>query len=225
MKTIAVVPAYNEERTIGTVLRELRPFVNAIIVVDDGSCDTTATIAEREGAIVYRHILNRGLGASLGTGIAAALLRDADIIVTFDADDQHRASDIPALIAPLHSGKVDVAIGVRTKNISAMPASRRIANAMANIITFFLFGIWTKDSQSGFRAFTHRAASVIDLAQYHFENMEVSSAILSEVARHTLRFVEVPIEPVYTSYSLSKGQGIREGIRTFIRLIMYRLLH
>mgnify|MGYP001566134077 CR=1 FL=1 len=225
MKTIAVVPAYNEGRTIGTVLSELRPFVNAMIVVDDGSRDATGDIAKHSGAIVYRHVLNRGLGASLGTGIAAALLHGADIIVTFDADGQHRASDIPALIAPLYDGKADVAIGVRTKNKRAMPTGRRIANTMANVITFFLFGIWTRDSQSGFRAFTREAASAIDLVQYHFENMEVSSAILSEVTRHKFRLAEVPIEPVYTPYSLSKGQGFREGVRTLVRLIMYRVLH
>lgn len=225
MKLVAVIPAYNEERTIGTVLSELRPFVNAMIVVDDGSRDATATIAEREGAIVYHHVLNRGLGASLGTGIAAALMHDADILVTFDADGQHRASDIPAIVAPLVGGTADVAIGVRTKNKRAMPVPRRVANAMANVITFFLFGVSTRDSQSGFRAFTHHAAEVIDLTQYHFENMEVSSAILSHVVRHKLRLAEVVIEPVYTPYSLSKGQGFREGVRTFIRLIMYRVLH
>lgn len=225
MKTIVVVPAYNEERTIGTVLHELRPFVDVMIVIDDGSRDGTGDIAKRSGAIVYRHPLNRGLGASLGTGIVAALRHGADWILTFDADGQHRASDIPMMLAPLRDGNADIAIGVRTKNTYAMPVGRRIANTIANVMTFFLFGIWTSDSQSGFRAFTHRAAATIDLARYHFENMEVSSAILSEVARHGLRLSEVPIEPVYTPYSLSKGQGLREGVRTFIRLIIYRVLH
>lgn len=225
MKIAAVIPAYNEERTIGTVLRELRPFVNVMMVIDDGSRDATAVIAEREGAIVYRHALNRGLGAALGTGMAAALRHNADCIITFDADGQHRASDIPAIVAPLRDGTADIVIGVRTKNKYAMPVGRRIANIMANVITFFLFSIWTRDSQSGFRALTHRAAAMLDLARYHFENMEVSSAILSEVARHKLRLSEVPIEPVYTSYSLSKGQGLREGVRTLIRLIIYRVLH
>ncbi|MDO8581572.1 MAG: glycosyltransferase family 2 protein [bacterium] len=225
MKRVAVIPAYNEERTIGTVLSELRPFVDAMIVIDDGSRDATAAIAEREGAIVYRHFLNRGLGAALGTGMEVALRQGADVLITFDADGQHRANDIPAIVAPLLRGTADVVIGVRTKNKHAMPVGRRIANTMANVITFFLFGIWTSDSQSGFRAFTSQAARALDLARYHFENMEVSSAILSQVARHKLRFFEVAIEPVYTSYSLSKGQGFREGIRTFVRLIIYRVLH
>lgn len=225
MKTVAVIPAYNEERTIGTALYELRPFVDAMIVIDDGSRDATGDIARRSGAIVYRHFLNRGLGAALGTGIVAALRHNADFLITFDADGQHRASDIPSILAPLRDGKADVVIGARTKNKYAMPVGRRIANTIANVMTFFLFGIWTSDSQSGFRAFTNRAAKTIDLARYHFENMEVSSAILSEVARHGLRLREVPIEPVYTPYSLSKGQGLREGVRTFIRLIIYRVLH
>ncbi len=219
MKTIVVIPAYNEAKTIGAVLSATRPFVDMIVVVDDGSADETLVIAESHGVTVYRHALNRGLGASLGTGIAAALTHGADVIVTMDADGQHRAEDIPLLVVPIKERRADVVLGVRIKDREHMPLARRIANACANILTWMLFGIWTSDSQSGFRAFARHAAERLDIKG---DRMEVSSEILSETKRLGLRFAEVPIAPIYTAYSLSKGQGFREGLRTIERLVIRR---
>lgn len=219
MKTIVVIPAYNEAKTIGAVLNAVRPFVDMIVVIDDGSADATRAIAKRHGAAVYRHAVNRGLGASLGTGIAAALVMDADIIVTMDADGQHRAEDIASLVAPLEERRADVVLGVRTKDRAHMPFARRIANGCANCLTWMLFGIWTSDSQSGFRAFSRHAAEQLDIKG---DRMEVSSEILSETKRLGFRFAEVPIVPIYTAYSLSKGQGVREGLRTLERLLVRR---
>ena len=222
MKTIVVIPAYNEAATIGAVLRSIRPFVDDIVVVDDGGSDATGDIARTQGVMVYRHAINRGLGASLGTGIAAALKNGAEVIVTMDSDGQHRAEDIPRLVAPIQEKKADVALGVRRTHRRRMPFSRRVANGCANLLTWMLFGIWTSDSQSGFRAFSRHAAERMELRG---DRMEVSSEILSETKRLALRFVEVPIEPVYTAYSLSKGQGFLEGLRTFERLLIRRFFH
>ena len=116
---IAIVPAFNEEKTIGEVVQSLRPFVDKVIVIDDGSYDLTAKRAREAGAEVLAHLLNRGQGAALETGRQAALKSNADIIITFDADGQFNAEEIPALILPIKAGECDVVLGSRF-----LPSSR-----------------------------------------------------------------------------------------------------
>jgi glycosyltransferase involved in cell wall biosynthesis len=108
-----VIPAYNEEQAIGKVIRELRAEYGKIIVVDDGSKDATYDVAVREGATALRHLINRGQGAALQTGIQYALLQGAECIVMFDADGQHSASDIPRLVAPIERREADIVLGSR----------------------------------------------------------------------------------------------------------------
>ncbi|MFH2063371.1 MAG: glycosyltransferase family 2 protein [bacterium] len=221
MSVIAVVPAYNEEKTVADVVRGLSSVTDRVVVVDDGSTDRTGPEAGGAGATVVRHFINRGLGAAIGTGLRRALDMGGRIIVTFDADGQHRPEDVPPLIGPLSSGLADAAIGVRTLDRHLMPGSRRVANWIGNALTFSLFGLWVRDSQSGLRAFTAEAASRFDL---HCDRMEVSSEIVREIRRHSLRLHEHPIRPVYTSYSLSKGQGFVVGLKTAGRLVFHRVI-
>ncbi len=220
MRLVVVVPAYNEEKTVGQVVRALKPAADLVLVVDDGSTDGTAAAARAAGAEIISHFLNRGLGAALGTGIAAAVLAGADIVVTFDADGQHRVADIPRLIEPIRSGRADAVLGCRTAERGRMPASRRLANWIGNALTFVLFGLWVRDSQSGLRAFSRRAAEELEIKT---DRMEVSSEIVHEIKRHAWRLAEVPIVPVYTEYSLSKGQGFIVGLKTAGRLLLNRL--
>lgn len=213
-----VVPAYNEARTITDVLRALHQHgFQRIVVVDDGSRDGTGEIAHREGAIVVRHLFNLGFGGALGTGIAAALRLRPDIIVTCDADGQHDPGDIAPLIRPIERGEADVAIGSRLINPEGMPWSRRLANRIANLVTFVLLGVRANDSQSGLRAFSRAAASRIHIAT---TGMEASSEIIAEIGRNRLRLAEVPIRAIYTAYSLSKGQSFTVGLRTLAKLIL-----
>ena len=128
-----------------------------LIVVDDGSSDRTGELACQEGVIRLRHILNRGLGGALGTGISAALRLGAEVIVTFDADGQHDPDDIARLLDPIEAGEAEVVIGSRMLDPSGMPYPRRLANWTANVVTYLLFGGWTTDSQSGLRAFSSRS--------------------------------------------------------------------
>jgi len=221
MKTVAVVPAYNEGNTVSGVVRSLSGVVDEVIVVDDGSVDATGRAARGAGARVVTHVLNRGLGAAIGTGLAAALQSEAQLILTFDADGQHRAEDVPRLLESLKSGQADVTIGTRTKDRHLMPLSRRIANWLGNALTFALFGLWVQDSQSGLRAFTCEAAAVLDL---RCDRMEVSSEIVREIRRNRLRLTEVPIKPVYTEYSMSKGQGFLVGLKTAGKLLLHRVM-
>ncbi|MFH1597602.1 MAG: glycosyltransferase family 2 protein [Patescibacteria group bacterium] len=221
MKKFIVIPAYNEEKTIANVINNVRKYYNNIIVIDDGSSDSTYDLATGLGVHVYRHIINRGLGGALGTGIAAALRHEADIIVTFDADGQHRAEDIARLIRPIEAGQADVVIGTRATDKEGMPLTRQLANSIGNLVTRLLFGIWVSDSQSGLRAFASRAAEKM---QIRANRMEVSSEIIQEIKKHNLRLKEIPIKSIYTEYSLSKGQGFITGIKTLMKLVLMRLL-
>jgi glycosyltransferase involved in cell wall biosynthesis len=219
MEPTIIIPAYNEERTIADVIRRVKARYPRVLVVDDGSTDGTARLAEAEGVRVYRHVINRGLGGALGTGIAAALREGAEILVTFDADGQHDAEEIERLIAPIREGKADVVIGSRMLRPEGMPLVRRVANRIGNAVTWLLFGIRVSDSQSGFRAFSRDAASRLRLRS---NRMEVSSELIHEAKRHRFRFAEIAIRPIYTEYSLSKGQGFVTGLKTLLRLIVLR---
>lgn len=218
MKVLAIIPAYNEETTIAEVLERTRPFVDGVIVVDDGSTDRTGEVARLHGACVIRHVVNRGLGAALGTGFAAARRAGADVALTLDADLQHDSSEIPKFIHAIQNG-AEVVIGSRML-LGRMPWYRRVANTLGNLVTLVLFGAWVSDSQSGFRAFTRFALSKINVRTNH---MEVSSEIVSEARRHALPLAEVPILAIYTDYSLSKGQNALVGLKTLFKLIVRRL--
>lgn len=219
MKVIAIIPAYNESKTIAEVLQNTRRFVDGMIVIDDGSTDRTSKIAQAQGATVVRHVINRGLGAALGTGFEVAKRLGAEVVVTLDADGQHDPLEIPVLVRAIEQG-ADMVIGSRMLTRKGMPLERQIANVLGNLVTFFLFGVSVSDSQSGFRAFNAYALRHIDVKTNH---MEVSSELIAEAKRHKLKLVEVPISAIYTNYSLSKGQNFAVGFKTLLKLIVRRI--
>lgn len=221
-KIFIVMPAFNEEKMVGKVVKKVisKGYKN-VIVVDDGSSDKTSEVATKSGARVISHPLNRGLGGALGTGIKGALEFGADIILTFDSDGQHSADDIPRMIKPILLGKCDAVIGTRLKNPKGMPIIRRIGNWGFNFITFLLFGVWTTDSQSGLRAFSKKAASRIDIKT---NRMEVSSEIIKEIGQKRIKFKEVPIKVIYTDYSMAHGQSSLNAFKILAKLIMRRLM-
>lgn len=225
MKLLIGIPAYNEQTLISQVIKSLPKKLTGVertdvLVVDDGSIDTTALKAEAAGAIVLKHILNRGLGGALKTIFSYAQNEDYDILVTFDADGQHNANDIQELIEPIIKQEEDVIIGSRWKLSKNIPLSRLIVNKFANIITFLLFSVWTSDSQSGLRAFNKKAIKLINLQS---DGMEVSSEFFREIYINKLKFQEIPVEIRYTGYSQSKGQKLTNAPNVFFHLFM-RLL-
>ncbi len=225
MRMLIGIPAYNEQRLIERVINTLPKKIEGIekidvLVVDDGSTDTTSQNAKMTGAKVLKHILNRGLGGALKTLFSYAKNENYDILVTFDADGQHNPSDIPKLIKPIIKSEKDVTVGSRWKLSKNIPLSRLIINKFANIITFLLFSIWTTDSQSGLRAFNKKAIKLINLQS---DGMEVSSEFFREIYRNKLAFREVPVEVKYTSYSQAKGQRLTNAPNVFFHLFM-RLL-
>lgn len=214
-----IVPAYNEEKTILQVLDELKDRGYTVIVVDDGSTDSTPKLLRRfkddDRIHVYTHIINRGLGAALRTGIEAALLRGSSYIVTFDADGQHDPDDIENVCRPLIEDRADVVIGQR--NFNEMPFSRNIGNFIMNIITLIFYRVWFPDSQSGLRGFTRKAAQRIKIKDRGYG---VSSEIISEVKKNGLRLKGVPIKTIYTPQTISKGTNVTVGIKILLKLII-----
>lgn len=212
-----VIPIYNESSVIGNVVQEVRRYgYNHIIVVDDGSKDATWEVISTLPVVAVRHELNRGKGAAAKTGISAACLLEADIIVTMDGDGQHDPADIERLVAPVHNGTVDIVLGTRTSG--QMPLSRRFANSGANLITGLLYGVWVSDSQSGFRTFSRQAAEKV---RVRADAYAYDSEVIQEIKRHQLSYQEVPISTRYTAYSMGKNhkQNFVNGVKTLYTLL------
>ena len=191
---VAVIPAYNEERFIGSVVLRARQYTDAVIVVDDGSADATAEIAGAAGALVVRHDRNRGKGAALSTGFRRALTLQPKAIVTLDADGQHTPAEIDAVLAPVLQGEADIAIGSRylTHN-TGVPRHRTWGHKALTVLTNLTSGTRVTDSQSGFRAFSPQAAAII----FSSDGFAVESEMQFLAHEHRLRVVEVPITALY----------------------------
>jgi len=212
-----VVPAYDEARTIETVVRALREHAPRVVVVDDGSSDATGDLAFAAGATVLRHSVNLGQGAALQTGIDYALSRNASYVCTFDADGQHDADSIQAMRAALESSGAEVALGSRfLQSRTRMPALRRAVLQAAVRFTRLQTRLDVSDAHNGLRLFTRRAASAIRIEQ---PGMAHASEILVAIARAKLSYVEVPTTIAYTEYSLGKGQSVTNSVKILFDLV------
>lgn len=216
-----VIAAYNEATVIAGVIAGVRQAGYPVVVVDDGSRDDTANVAESAGAIVVRHPINLGQGAALQTGIEFALAEGAETIVTFDADGQHRVADIAALSAALKQHNADFALGSRFLGDTLnQPLSRRITLTLATLFTRLTVGMSITDTHNGLRAMTRRGAQNIRLRQ---NRMAHASEILHQVAQSKLKFVEVPVTIEYSAYSLAKGQKLSDALTILLDLFARRL--
>lgn len=222
MKILIVVPAYNESEVIAKTLIDLRStLIHAkitadILVIDDGSSDGTGIVALKHCDFLLTHNQNCGLGAALATGIEFAKRSSYDYCVTFDSDGQHDGADIGKALAKLKSG-YDVVIGSRFIGThSGMPRLRRSILFLGNLVTFLFFGIWTSDSQSGFRGLSQNAIQSVAIKS---NRMEVSSEFFGEIHRLGLKFCEIPIHIRYTPYSLKKGQKNAASASVLLKLL------
>lgn len=217
----AVIPAWNEEKMIGRVVREVLPFVSAVVVVDDFSRDNTAAQATDSGAHVLRHPLNLGQGAALQTGMDYALKKGADIIVHFDADGQHVAEDIASLIKPIVEKSADVVLGSRFLKKNEIPFVRKIFLRAAILFTWFFSGIRLTDTHNGLRAFSRKAAQAIMIKE---NRMAHASEIIHCIAQSGFRYAEVPVTIKYTEYSLARGDSsIKRMLQVVGRLVWKKL--
>ena len=201
---VAGMPMYNEEETIGTVVTMALRYVDAVICIDDGSSDSSARIAEKCGAIVVRHRINRGYGGALKTLFIKAKEINADALVVLDSDGQHETSDIPKLLEPILSGKADFTIGSRFVNGGGgtdMPAYRRLGIKVITAASNLSSDLGIKDTQSGFRAFSR---SAIERLRFDAEGMELSLEMLEDAHDKNLTIQEVP---TIIRYDVPKGSN------------------
>lgn len=210
----ALLPAYNEEHHVASVLVRLRPLVDVMIVCDDGSVDLTGDIAEAMGAVVIRHERNLGYGAAVRSLFKEALGRGVDVAVTIDADDQHDPGELTRLVDALGDG-YDVVIGSRflEGNGSQVPGWRRKGIEVINAIT--ANGHPVTDSQSGFRAYSRRALESLSLTE---SGMGVSTEILLKAGEAGLRIGEVPTSVRYHADS-STHNPVLHGVGVLLSTV------
>ena len=156
-RTLAIIPCYNEEPTVGSVVLKAKNHVDRVLVIDDGSKDDTARIARKAGASVIIHKLNRGKSYAIKTGFKYAINRGYDFVVTIDGDGQHNPDEIPLVLTSIVNNGSDISIGYRTGSNTEMPIWRRMGKRVLDYATSMGSGGYVTDSQCGFRAFNKTA--------------------------------------------------------------------
>jgi glycosyltransferase involved in cell wall biosynthesis len=220
--TWVVIACFNEQGAVGGVVSELRQHGLNVVVVDDGSKDESSARAAEAGAHTLKHLVNRGQGAALQTGIAFALRKGARFVVTFDADGQHDPNDLPAMLLPIAAGEVDICLGSRfLGEAHNMPATRRIMLKGAVIFTRITSGLRLTDAHNGLRAFSRQAAEHLDI---QLDRMAHASEVVDQVRTSELPYREIPVHIRYTDYSLAKGQRSTAALRVAMDYLIGRVL-
>ncbi len=212
---VAVVPAFNEEKTIGSVVRSLFSQVDKVIVVDDFSGDDTLKMAVEAGASVLHHEINCGQGAALQTGHELAVQLGADYVVDFDADEQFDVEDIKPAVLAMQKAGADFLFGSRFLGEKLpMPLSKRyIMLPLARMVNRLFAGIKLTDGHNGFRILGRQALEKIIITQ---DRMAHNTEIPAQIKKYNLKYLEFPIKVVYREY----GQGILGGLKVLGDLIM-----
>ena len=220
-KIFACIPAYNQERSIERVVQSTLKYVQHVIVIDDGSFDRTAEIAEKAGALIIRHTMNMGYGAAVKSGIKMALRGNADIVVTLDADLQHSPDDIPSLLTPILDGNAEIVIGSRINDEeNKMPAYRKAGMRFITKLMQYN-GVPVKDAQSGFRAYSLKALRMI-LPNLNDSGFGLITESLAEASRYKLPIVEVPVVIKYdTGLPTSKENPLSHGTSVVYSIVYY----
>ena len=213
----AVIPAYNEQKNIADIVNKTKKHVGHAIVVDDGSTDKTKEFAEKSGAVVLRHLINLGKGATLKTGCDFAVKRGAKFMIVLDADAQHKPDDIPRFMEKLK--RYDIVFGYR-KASGKMPAVLQFGNWLISNIVRVLYDINLNDTQCGFRAFTRKAYKKIrwDVSDYSME-----SEMIAKAGKQKLKYVQIPIQTIYSDKY--KGTTIIDGIKIVLNMVWWRFFN
>jgi glycosyltransferase involved in cell wall biosynthesis len=189
---LVIIPAFNEEKTIGSIIQKIKRHADQIVVIDDHSSDDTGKIARSYGATVVRHSKNKGVGAVMKTGITYAKKLKPDMVITIDADGQHRPEDIPSLIRPIIEGKADFVLGSRflAKEPTDMLLQKKIGNKLLSLIVSLLAGVRLTDTQTGFRAINKRALLSLNLVS----DFTYTQEMILVLCHNGFRCAEVPVQ-------------------------------
>lgn len=221
-RVIVAIPCFNEERFIGSVVAKSSRYAAQVVVIDDGSSDDSALVAEAAGAVVYRHPRNQGYGAAISSALEQGRALGADVLVILDGDGQHDPRDIPHLIQPILEGRADIVIGSRfLEKANRIPLYRRIGQRVLNTATNVGSGQKLTDSQSGCRAYSAAALEKLRLSE---RGMAVSSQMQFAIKEVGLRVAEVPIHVLYGEKA--KRSPVGHGINVLARvLVLFTLRH
>lgn len=215
-KTWILLPAFNEARYIERVLDKLTKVTPNIIVINDGSSDTTRQLAEKHCSQVISHATNLGKGAALKTGCEYAFDHlDAEAVIFFDSDDQHNTDELQLFFSELEQG-AKIVLGVRSFD-QRMPLTRIIMNRLGSVLMLLLFGQYIPDIPSGFKAI-HR--SVYPKLAWNSTDYAVEMEIAARIARFRLPYTTVPIETIY--HDLDRGMNVLHTIRMVTKVISWR---
>jgi len=209
-RVVVGVPAYNEDRFLGSVVLKLRTLGYMVLVVDDGSTDSTVSVAESAGAIVVRHPVNRGKTAAVQTVFEHARKLDLSALVLLDGDSQHDPSDVERLVAPVLSGQADMVVGSRFIGApSEIPRWRVAGQHALTLATNLGSGLHVTDTESGFRAFSRRA---LDEMRFHGRGFSLEPEMQFEAKQRGWKVVEIPIQ---VHYELPlKRNPVWQGVHT-----------
>ncbi len=218
MRVCGLIAAFNEESTIGCVVSGARPFLQQIVVLDDGSEDRTATLAEEAGARVLRHQRNQGKGVAVRTGLAHLLREDFTHVLFMDADLQHDPADIPLLLDKAENGLAEFVVAERVFDRETMPRARYYANTIGSWVMSRLTATPIRDSQSGFRLVRADLLRTLTLTARRYE---IEAEILVKLVRRGARVERVAVESKYDG-ARSKMRPIRDVLRICMLTMRYR---
>jgi len=218
MKTLVLIPAYNEDKKIGDVVSDVKSKGIDVLVVDDGSMDQTSSISLKKGAIVLKHKINRGQGAAIANGTEYAKRNYYEVVVFFDADGQMKSEEIRKLIDPVIKNESEVVLGSRFLGLAKnIPISKLLVLKLAILFTRLTTGLKLTDTHNGFQAWSMLALDKINLTQ---DRQAYASELLQEISENNIKYKEVPVTIEYTDYSKQKGQSIFNAINIVFNLLI-----
>ena len=216
LKIVAGMPAFNEEKYVGSLVLKTREYVNEVFVVDDGSSDETAKVAKLAGADVIQHEQNKGYGAAIQSILAEAKKRNADVLVILDADAQHNPKEIPKIMQPVLENKADFVIGTRQKQKKKIPFYRRIGQkVILSSVKMLSDNEDLTDTECGFRAFSRKALDSLEIRE---NGMAVSAETVAEAVRKKLVIKQVPVSVTYNDDS-STLNPVRHGVGVLASIV------
>ena len=218
MKIVIGIPAFNEEKNIGSIVAKLKQKFEQVIVCDDGSEDLTSTIASSMGAHVVKHEKNMGYGSAIKTIFNEAKKIESDILVTFDADGQHKISEIDLMLKPILENVSDIVIGSRfLGKTKELPTYRKIGIKTITSLTNVMTGSKITDSQSGLRAYTKKVLNEISPTE---SGMGISTEILIKASKKEFRITEIPITITYENNKHSQ-EPISHGTSVILSTVKH----